>query len=123
MSTRTCLVNLLTLLVAVPLLACTVGVTVSRAPRWACPSPTPQPWGTAGPVKEIIHHTRPITDGGDWDELVYFAEWEQEYGNQGGPPFPSPTPYALIGTSYVFGQRVEVWPLHVQARTSSARTN
>ncbi len=83
------------------------------APRWACPSPTPLPWGTAGPVKEVITHTRPITDGGDWDELIYYAEWEREYPNAGGPPFPSPTPYARVGTNYILGQRIEVGPLHV----------
>ncbi len=120
MSRRTALLALIALGVAVPLLlACTVGVSVNRAPRWACPSPTPQPWGTAGPVKDVIHHTRPITEGGDWDEPVYFQEWEQEYADRGGPPFPSPTPFALVGTSYVFGQRVEAWPLHVQVTASA----
>jgi cell wall-associated NlpC family hydrolase len=73
----------------------------------------PRPYGPDGPVKEVIHHTRPITEGGDWDELLYYEIWEQEYGALGGPPFPSPTPYALVGTNYTFGQRVEVWPLHV----------
>jgi cell wall-associated NlpC family hydrolase len=54
-----------------------------------------------------------------------YAEWEREYGTGGsllagqppfdGPPFPSPTPYAIVGTSYALGQRVEVAPLHVRA--------
>jgi cell wall-associated NlpC family hydrolase len=83
------------------------------APRWACPSPTPRPWGTTGPVKQVIRHTRPISEGGDWEERLYYAEWEQEYPDAGGPPFPSPTPYARVGTSYTLGQRVEVGPLHV----------
>src|SRR6266540_4515291 len=26
------------------------GLATSSAPRWACPSPTPKPWGAAGPV-------------------------------------------------------------------------
>lgn len=104
-------VALLTLFI----LACgTAGILeTSGAPRWACPSPTPRPWGTAGPVKEIIHHTRPITDGGDWDEPIYYELWEQEYPAAGGPPFPSPTPYARVGANYTLGQRVEVGPLHV----------
>jgi hypothetical protein len=101
-------------------LACgTGGVVAANAPRWACPSPTPLPWGADGPVKDVIRHTRPITAGGDWEEIVYFEEWEQEYPDAGGPPFPSPTPYALLGQSYVFGQRVEVWPLHVQVTARS----
>jgi len=83
------------------------------APRWACPSPTPKPWGTAGPVKTVITHTRPITEGGDWEEPIFYAQWEQEYPDAGGPPFPSPTPYARVGASYTLGQRVEVGPLHV----------
>jgi cell wall-associated NlpC family hydrolase len=96
------------------LLACGGGAVATRAPRWACPSPEPLPWGETGPVKEIVRHTRPISEGGDWEETVYYSEWEQEYGaTHPGPPFPSPTPYALVGTSYVFGQRVEVWPFHV----------
>ncbi len=115
MNCRATLLTLLALGVTFPLmLACTAGVPVTRSPRWACPSPTPLPWGAAGPIKEIIRHTRPITEGGDWDEPIYYVEWEQEYAAAGGPPFPSPTPYALVGTSYVFGQRVEIWPLHAQ---------
>jgi cell wall-associated NlpC family hydrolase len=62
-------------------------------------------------------------------EDTYYEQWEREYGSSGtllgggpalsGPPFPSPTPYALVGTTFVLGQRVEVWPLHVlvEART------
>lgn len=110
----------LALLLAGPLLlACTTGVAITRGPRWACPSPTPRLWGTAGPVKEVIRHTRPISEGGDWDEEIFYAEWEQEYPDAGGPPFPSPTPYALVGSSYVFGQRVELWPVHVQVTASA----
>jgi cell wall-associated NlpC family hydrolase len=96
-------------------LACGVAgvLETSGAPRWACPSPTPKPWGTIGPVKEIIQHTRPISEGGDWEERVFWEQWEQEYPDAGGPPFPSPTPYARVGGSYTLGQRVEVGPLHV----------
>jgi hypothetical protein len=104
------------------ILACgSGGVVATRGPRWACPSPTPLPYGEAGPIKEIITHTRPITEGSDWEEIIYYAEWEQEYPDAGGPPFPSPTPYALVDTSYVFGQRVEVWPVHVQVDASASR--
>lgn len=111
---RQCVVAVLAALLASLLLACGGAAVATRAPRWACPSPEPLPWGEAGPVKEVIRHTRPITEGGDWEEPVYFAEWEREYGaTHTGPPFPSSTPYALVGTSYVFGQRVEVWPFHV----------
>ncbi len=102
-------------LLALLVLACgTAGVLeTSGAPRWACPSPTPQPWGTAGPVKTVITHTRPISEGGDWEEPIFWEPWEQEYPEAGGPPFPSPTPYARVGASYTLGQRVEVGPLHV----------
>lgn len=120
MTRRASLLTLLVLFLAGPLLlACTTGVAIRSAPRWACPSPTPKPWGTAGPVKELIRHTRPISEGGDWEEPVFYEQWEQEYPDAGGPPFPSPTPYALVGSSYVFGQRVELWPVHIQVRASA----
>lgn len=120
MTRRTTLFTLLPLLLVGPLLlACTTGVAITQAPRWACPSPTPHPWGTGGPVKAVIRHTRPITQGGDWEEQLFYEEWEQEYPSAGGPPFPSPTPYALVGSSYVFGQRVELWPVHVQVTASA----
>lgn len=64
-------------------------------------------------MKTIITHTRTITEGGDWEEYLFWEQWEQEYSDAGGPPFPSPTPYARVGTSYTLGQRVEVGPLHV----------
>lgn len=96
------------------LIACGVGgLAAARPPRWACPSPTPKPWGPGGPIKERIPLPT-VTPSGPQDyENVYYAEWEQEYAALGGPPFPSPTPYALTGLNYTLGQRVEVWPLHV----------
>ena len=101
----------------VVLLACDGGMlTAVRAPRWACPSPTPLPFGEAGPVKREWQEcpTIPVTGVQACEtKREYYAEWEQEYGSAGGPPFPSPTPYAMNGTSYAFGQRVEVWPFHV----------
>ncbi|MFN8567037.1 MAG: hypothetical protein U0Z44_05825 [Kouleothrix sp.] len=56
-------------------------------------------------------------------EPVYYAEWEQEYGSQfSGPPFPSPTPYALVGTSYLFGQRVRILdPLYAEVTAEAGR--
>lgn len=100
------------------LLACTTIQTqvTSATPAWACPSPTPKPYGVDGPVKEMIAHPRPtdvpsgpiITD----EELVYYVEWEQEYGAvASGPPFPSPTPYVLSGNVFTLGQRVRIAPL------------
>ncbi len=125
MSRRTALLGLLALCLF-PLLACTGGVAIMSTPRWACPSPTPRPWGSEGPVKEIIRHTETISQDGrlivsTWDELIFFELWEQEYPSAGGTPFPSPTPYARVGRSYSFGQRVEVWPLHALVTVGATR--
>jgi cell wall-associated NlpC family hydrolase len=113
---RWLLVPLLVALV-LPLLACNVsGLTAGRPPRWACPSPTPQPYGEAGPVKRewIECTTDPVTGEQRCEtKREYYAIWEQEYAHLGGPPFPAPTPYGIVGTSYSFGQRVEIWPFHV----------
>ncbi|MFN8504784.1 NlpC/P60 family protein [Kouleothrix sp.] len=120
-SPRACALAAAALLLAAPLLACLAGANITpidagQSPSWACPSPTPLPFGAAGPLKDVIEHPRPtLAPAGpiEYDrEPVYYAEWEQEYGAQaGGPPFPSPTPYALTGASYAFGQRVSVPPL------------
>ena len=69
-------------------------------------------------MKQIIQQAQPTTIPTGpvtyTTETIYYAIWEQEYGAlASGPPYPSPTPYALIGTNYVFGQRVEVGPVHV----------
>src|SRR4051812_33683417 len=88
------------------------GLATSSAPRWACPSPTPKPWGAAGPIKEQIALPTAIPIGPQEYQDVYYAEWEQEYPDL-GPVFPSPTPYTVVGTNYILGQRVEVGPLHV----------
>ncbi|MBP1466726.1 C40 family peptidase [Candidatus Chloroploca sp. M-50] len=112
--------GLLALLLTMPtILACTSGLAITQAPRWACPSPTPLPYGETGPVKEVIRHTRPVTEGGDWDEQIFYELWEQEYPEAAGRPFPSPTPYAKTGRAYVFGQRVEIWPFHVLVTASA----
>jgi cell wall-associated NlpC family hydrolase len=101
------------------LLACGGGAaalspTTNQTSGWACPSPTPKPYGEAGPVKEVIRHTRPITEGGNWDEEIFYEQWEQEYGTLGGPPFPAPTPYVVLGTNFTLGQRVRIPPLFAQ---------
>jgi hypothetical protein len=94
------------------------GLATGSAPSWACPSPLPRPWGPAGPIKEQIALPTAIPFGPQEYETVYYDEWEQEYPDQ-GPPFPSPTPYAVVGTNYTFGQRVRIGPFHL---TVSART-
>jgi cell wall-associated NlpC family hydrolase len=88
------------------------GLATARPPRWACPSPTPLPWGPAGPIKAQIALPTPIPAGPQEYEDVYYEEWEQEYPEL-GPPFPSPTPYALVGTTYLLGQRVEIGNVHL----------
>jgi cell wall-associated NlpC family hydrolase len=87
--------------------------------RWACPSPTPRPWGEGAPPKEIIKHTRPISEGGDWEERIYWKEWEQEYPTPGLSVFPSPTPYGFTSDTFTFGQLVEIAPLHVSVDASA----
>jgi cell wall-associated NlpC family hydrolase len=96
---------------------------IGSLPRWACPSPTPKPYGPAGPIKgyEPCNCRRPVPGGPEVCDqcAVYYAEWEQEYPEAGGTPFPSPTPYARIGGSYTLGQRVEVGPIHVLVTASA----
>jgi cell wall-associated NlpC family hydrolase len=107
------LVGIVVLLLLGFVVSCGVGgLATTSAPRWACPSPTPKPWGAAGPVKLQIALPTAIPVGSQEYQDVYYAEWEQEYPDQ-GPVFPSPTPYTLVGTNYTLGQRVEVGPLHM----------
>lgn len=113
------------------LLACGGGVPAARSPRWACPSPTPLPFGPSGPVKERIPLPTATPSGPQEYQEVYYEEWEREYGPGGellnggpalsGPPYPTPTPYAVQGTSYTLGQRVEIWPMHVQVQARSGQ--
>lgn len=121
-----------TVLVVAPLLlACVVGTSGRAAtsddasPSWACPSPTPKSYGPSGPAKDVIRQPRPTIEPYspiEYDEeTVYYEAWEQEYGAQAsGPPFPTPTPYAILGTSYVFGQRVHIAPIYATVRASSS---
>src|SRR6266508_1833034 len=93
------------------LLACGVGgLTAGRPPRWACPSPTPLPWGSGGPIKEQIALPTAVPSGSQEYENVYYAEWERGYGTGGSmlggqdphfnAPFPSPTRYSISGLTY-----------------------
>ncbi len=122
-----------TLLLLLPFLAAILAcgtqseVPVVNGPRWACPSPRPQPYGPAGPLRYAdccCDEDCTDTDGDgvndectcvdDTCEACRYLIWEQEYPEAPNvPPFPSPTPYAMHGLSYVFGQRVEIAPLHV----------
>jgi cell wall-associated NlpC family hydrolase len=125
---RAILLTLAALGLTVPfILACGGPATHSsdRTPAWACPSPTPLPYGEAGPVKGYQAGNVDPTTGIPARIPIYYAEWEQEYGALGGPPFSAPTPYILKGTSYVFGQRVRVAPLFVQvsARAGAIQTD
>lgn len=103
------------------ILACTSlspSLVASFSPAWACPSPTPRPYGADGPVKAwepCNCRVDPLTGARRCDECpTFFAIWEQEYGQAGGPPFPSPTPYVIQGTTFVFGQRVRMGPIFAQ---------
>jgi len=106
--------------IAVLLLACGAGgLTVSRQARWACPSPTPLLYGTAGPIKSQQARPTAIPSGPVEYDVTYYEIWEQEYASLGGPPFPSPTPYAIRGTTFLLGQRVEVGAFHVTVDASA----
>ena len=89
---------------------------------WACPSPTPLPYGEAGPVKGSEDVVDPIT-GVITTTDTYYKEWEQEYPTPGLSVYPSPTPYGYTGTTYTFGQRVLVAPLYatVDARAGAVQ--
>jgi cell wall-associated NlpC family hydrolase len=106
-----------------PLLACgTGGLATQRAARWACPSPTPLPYGETGPIKREWQEctTDPLTGEQHCEtHRAYYTEWEQEYGAAFSPPFPSPTPYAIKGTTFLLGQRVEVGQFHVTVSASA----
>jgi cell wall-associated NlpC family hydrolase len=124
---RTTRLTLLLLGVVAPLILACVGLpatTTTETASWVCPSPTPLPYGEAGPVKEVVRHAQPTAAPSgpvSYDEEpVYFEEWEQEYGDRGGPPFPSPTPYVVVGTTYSFGQRVRIPPLFAQVTATAA---
>lgn len=107
--TRRVLVALGLPLLAMVLLACVTlpwelleGTATGSIPQWTCPTNTPVPYGTAGPVKS----TRTISEGGQLrEERTYYQIWEQEYGSLGDPA-PAPTPYTRIGGPFLLGQLV-----------------
>ncbi|HEU4328912.1 MAG TPA: NlpC/P60 family protein [Roseiflexaceae bacterium] len=115
----------LVLLAVLPLLGCVTlpwalreGTVASSIPRWACPTPTPLPWGEDGPIKR----TETISRDGQLVEVdIRWEQWEQEYPDAGGPPFPAPTPYTRSGTSYLLGQLVNVSP-ELDLRATVRRT-
>jgi hypothetical protein len=68
----------LVLLFAVSVSCGVGGLATTNAPRWACPSPTPKPWGAAGPVKLQIALPTAVPAGPQEYQDVYYEEWEQE---------------------------------------------
>jgi cell wall-associated NlpC family hydrolase len=129
------------LLAVLPMLACvsqSAAVVDQSGSRWACPSPQPLAHGPNGPAKRSYQcncQPDPNAPGGQICQECRddYAIWEREYGPNGsllngqpaasGPIFPSPTPYAIEGSSFSFGQRVEIAPLHltVNARSGPLR--
>lgn len=121
-------IGALLVLVLLPLLACTgtaqLGMApVEAAPGWACPSPTPQPYGEAGPVKEFEECNcgpHPETGIRTCSQCpVYYALWEREYPSVSTRPFPSPTPYVRMGTTFRLGQRVSIPPVFALVNAGS----
>jgi cell wall-associated NlpC family hydrolase len=120
------------LLILLPLLlACTASQIATQtyqdeSPRWACPSPTPLPYGPDGPIKDVARRPRPTTapvSPVEYDETaISYEEWEQEYPDLPGPPFPSPTPYAIVSSNFVFGQRVRVSSMFATVSASFLRS-
>lgn len=79
----------------------------STVPRWACPTPTPLPYGNQGPVKRYRDGAPDPTTGIPEREAEYYEVWEQEYGHLGDPA-PAPTPYTKSGTIFHLGQIVNL---------------
>lgn len=91
------------------------GTVAQAVPRWACPTPTPKPYGEAGPIKERRAQPTAIPSGPHEYENIYYTIWEQEYGNLGNPA-PAPTPYTRSGSGFYLGQIVNLSPsIDVQA--------
>ncbi len=92
------------------------GSVAQSVPRWACPTPTPQPYGEDGPIKERRELPTAVPSGPQEYENTYYTIWEQEYGDLGDPA-PPPTPYTRSGSNYYLGQIVNLSPsLDVQAQ-------
>jgi cell wall-associated NlpC family hydrolase len=85
------------------------GAVAQSVPRWACPTPTPKPYGDDGPIKGY-HDGQPDPTTGIPEQVPdYYVIWEQEYGNLGNPP-PAPTPYTKSGYGFYLGQIVNLSP-------------
>lgn len=93
----------------------------SSIPRWACPTPTPRPYGNDGPVKERRDGEIDPTTGIPEQEEVYYDVWEQEYGHLGDPA-PAPTPYTKSGTVFFLDQIVNLDNGRVDAQLSVEST-
>lgn len=118
------------LMLALPLLGCVTlpwmfrnGASTQHIPRWACPTPTPLPYGETGPIKAQREETSTDPVSGQPAVTVvpeYYAIWEQEYGALGSPA-PAPTPYIKIGGGFSLGQLVNLTP-ELDAQASVQRT-
>lgn len=98
------------------------GTQASAIPRWACPTPTPQPYGETGPVKGYQDGTPDPISGTAQPQPIYYEQWEQEDFDAGGAPFPAPTPYTKTGSSFYLGQLVNLTPL-LDIRTTVRRSH
>lgn len=123
------LVALSCLALASLLLACVTlpwqtrqGATAAAIPRWACPTPTPEPYGETGPVKGHEDGPPDPTTGIPEQKPVYYGEWEQEDFDGSGAPFPAPTPYIKTGSHFYMGQLVNLTQ-QLDVRTDAQRTN
>jgi cell wall-associated NlpC family hydrolase len=115
-------------LLAALLLACVTlpwaasqGTTAATLPRWACPTPTPEPYGEAGPVKGYQDGPPDPTTGIPAQTPVYYQQWEQEDFDGSGMPFPAPTPATKIGRGFYLGQLVNLTP-QLDVRADVQRT-
>lgn len=96
---------------------------VPSVPRWACPTPSPVPFGEAGPVKAREDGQPDPTTGVVEQKTIYYAEWEQEDFDGNGDPFPAPTPFTKTGAGFYLGQLVNLSPsLDVQATAAPTDT-
>ena len=98
------------------------GTTAAAIPRWACPTPLPEPYGEAGPIKGHEDGPPDPTTGIPVQKPIYYQEWEQEDFNGNGAPFPAPTPYTKTGSSFYMGQLVNLTP-QLDVRADVQRTD
>ncbi|KAB8140782.1 NlpC/P60 family protein [Chloroflexia bacterium SDU3-3] len=96
--------------VTLPWYLASQGTTASSIPRWACPTPTPEPYGEDGPVKGYDEGMPDPTTGIPERRPVYYEQWEQEDFDGLGAPFPAPTPYVKTATAFYLGQLVNLSP-------------